>query len=226
MAPMQKSVVTRFAPSPTGFLHIGGARTALFNWLYAKHTGGKFLLRIEDTDRERSTQAAVKAILDGLKWLELDWDGEPLFQFERAARHREVAQQLLAAGKAYHCYASAAELEEMREAAKAAGRSRMYDGRWRDRDPKDAPDGVKPVIRLKAPLAGETVIEDQVQGRVVWKNSDLDDMVIRATRIAYSEGFAQPGQRIIIMAGVPLGTPGATNMLRIAYVGKDGAAGN
>ncbi len=175
---MAKPVVTRFAPSPTGFLHIGGARTALFNWLYARHTGGKFLLRIEDTDRERSTQAAVTAILDGLKWLELDWDGEPFYQFPRAEHHREVAAELLATGNAYRCYASPQELEAMREAAKQAGRSRMYDGRWRDRDPKEAPPGVKPVIRLKAPLDGETVIEDRVQGRVVWRNADLDDMVI------------------------------------------------
>ncbi len=175
---MTKPVVTRFAPSPTGYLHIGGARTALFNWLYARHTGGKMLLRIEDTDRERSTEPAIAAILNGLKWLELDWDGEPLFQFARAERHREVALQLLAAGKAYHCYASPEELTEMREAARAAGRSKMYDGRWRDRDPKDAPAGVKPVIRLKAPLEGETVVEDRVQGRVVWQNADLDDMII------------------------------------------------
>src|SRR5688572_23241600 len=151
-------VVTRFAPSPTGFLHIGGARTALFNWLYARHTGGKMLLRIEDTDRERSTEAAIGAILEGLRWLGLEWDGEPFHQFARAARHRQVAEELLAAGKAYRCYASSAELEEMREAARTAGRSRLYDGRWRDRDPKDAPPGVKPVIRLKAPLDGETVI--------------------------------------------------------------------
>jgi glutamyl-tRNA synthetase len=175
---MTKPVVTRFAPSPTGYLHIGGARTALFNWLYARHTGGKMLLRIEDTDRERSTEPAIAAILDGLKWLELDWDGEPLYQFARAQRHREIAEEMLAAGKAYHCYASPEELTQMREAARAAGRSKMYDGRWRDRDPKDAPPGVKPVIRLKAPLDGETVIEDRVQGRVVWKNADLDDMII------------------------------------------------
>src|SRR5215471_13022947 len=122
---MDKPVVTRFAPSPTGFLHIGGARTALFNWLYARHTGGKFLLRIEDTDRERSTEPAIAAILNGLKWLELDWDGEPLYQFQRAQRHREVALQLLAEDKAYHCYASPQELEEMREKARAAGKSRL-----------------------------------------------------------------------------------------------------
>src|SRR5689334_680665 len=175
---MTKPVVTRFAPSPTGYLHIGGARTALFNWLYARHTKGKFLLRIEDTDRERSTEGAIAAILNGLKWLELDWDGEPIYQHARAARHREVAEQLLAAGKAYHCYASPQELDEMREQARAAGKSRLYNGLWRDRDPKDAPPGVKPVIRLKAPLEGETVIEDRVQGRVVWQNADLDDMII------------------------------------------------
>jgi glutamyl-tRNA synthetase len=175
---MTKPVVTRFAPSPTGYLHIGGARTALFNWLYARHTGGKFLLRIEDTDRERSTEPAIAAILNGLKWLELDWDGEPTYQFQRAARHREVALQLLAEGKAYHCYASPQELEEMREKARAAGKSRLYNGLWRDRDAKDAPPGVKPVVRLKAPLDGETVIEDAVQGRVVWQNADLDDMII------------------------------------------------
>jgi len=175
---MTKPVVTRFAPSPTGYLHIGGARTALFNWLYARHTGGKFLLRIEDTDRERSTEPAIAAILNGLKWLELDWDGEPTYQFQRAARHREVALQLLAEGKAYHCYASPQELEEMREKARAVGKSRLYNGLWRDRDAKEAPPGVKPVVRLKAALDGETVIEDAVQGRVVWQNADLDDMII------------------------------------------------
>ena len=175
---MTDSVVTRFAPSPTGFLHIGGARTALFNWLYARGRGGKMLLRIEDTDRERSTTEAIDAIIDGLKWLGLDWDGDVVHQFSRAARHREVAEQLLAAGKAYYCYASAEELAEMREKARAEGRTRLYDGRWRDRDPAEAPPHVKPVIRLKAPLAGETVIEDRVQGRVVWQNADLDDMII------------------------------------------------
>src|SRR5690606_3778826 len=130
---MTQTVITRFAPSPTGFLHIGGARTALFNWLYAKHTGGKMLLRIEDTDRERSTEPAIAAIRDGLAWLELHWDGEPIHQFARAARHREIAEQLLAEGKAYHCYASAEELNEMRAKARADGRSPRYDGRWRDR---------------------------------------------------------------------------------------------
>jgi glutamyl-tRNA synthetase len=175
---MAKTVVTRFAPSPTGYLHIGGARTALFNWLYARHTGGKFLLRIEDTDRERSTREAIAAILDGLRWLELDWDEPPLYQGSRAARHRQVAEELLAAGKAYHGYASAQELAKMREEARAAGRSKLYDGRWRDRDSSQAPRGVKPVIRLKAPLEGETVIEDRVLGRIVWQNADLDDMII------------------------------------------------
>ncbi len=175
---MSDTVVTRFAPSPTGFLHIGGARTALFNWLYARGRGGKMLLRIEDTDRERSTQAAIDAIIDGLTWLGIDWDGDVIYQFPRAARHREVAEQLLAAGRAFRCYASQQELDEMREKARAEGRSKLYDGRWRDRDPSEAPPGVKPVIRLKAPTEGETVIEDQVQGRVVWQNADLDDLVL------------------------------------------------
>jgi len=172
------TVVTRFAPSPTGFLHIGGARTALFNWLYARGRDGKMLLRIEDTDRERSTQAAIEAILDGLSWLGIDWDGEAIYQFARAARHREVAEQLLAAGHAYRCYATPEELAQMREAARREGRARLYDGRWRDRDPSEAPPGAKAAIRLKAPLAGETVIEDQVQGRVVWQNENLDDLVL------------------------------------------------
>ncbi len=175
---MTEPVVTRFAPSPTGFLHIGGGRTALFNWLYARHFGGKMLLRIEDTDRERSTVAAINAIIDGLNWLGLTWDGEPVFQFTRADRHRAVAEQLLADDKAYHCYASPEELAAMREAARREGRSKLYDGRWRDRDPSEALPGVKPVIRLKAPLSGETVIEDRVQGRVTWQNSDLDDLVL------------------------------------------------
>ncbi len=175
---MTVPVVTRFAPSPTGFLHIGGARTALFNWLYAKKTGGKMLLRIEDTDRERSTEPAIAAILDGLKWLGIDWDGDVVYQFARAARHREVAEQLLATGKAYYCYATADELKEMRELAKAEGRAVRYDGRWRDRDASEAPSDVKPTIRLKAPSTGETVIEDQVQGRVVWQNENLDDLVL------------------------------------------------
>jgi glutamyl-tRNA synthetase len=172
------SVVTRFAPSPTGFLHIGGARTAWFNWLYARRHGGKMLLRIEDTDRERSTQAAIDAILDGLDWLGIAWDGDVVYQFSRVARHREIAEALLAAGHAYRCYASPEELTQMREAARSEGRSKLYDSRWRDRDPSEAPPGVKPAIRLKAPLTGETVIEDQVQGRVVWQNENLDDLVL------------------------------------------------
>src|SRR3954462_12325516 len=175
---MTDSVVTRFAPSPTGFLHIGGARTALFNWLYARGRAGKMLLRIEDTDRERSTQPAIAAILDGLKWLGLDWDGEGVYQFTRAARHREVAEQLLASGQAYRCYATQDELKAMRERARAEGRTRLYDGMWRDRDPSEAPGGIKPTIRLRAPQSGETVIEDQVQGRVVWQNESLDDLVL------------------------------------------------
>jgi glutamyl-tRNA synthetase len=175
---MSETIVTRFAPSPTGFLHIGGARTALFNWLYARGRGGKMLLRIEDTDRERSTQAAIDAILDGLTWLDLDWDGETVYQFSRSQRHREVARALLETGGAYRCYASAEELAQMREKARSEGRAKLYDGRWRDRDPVEAPPGVEPVIRLKAPLTGETVIEDQVQGRVVWQNENLDDLVL------------------------------------------------
>jgi glutamyl-tRNA synthetase len=172
------TVTVRFAPSPTGFLHIGGARTALFNWLYARHHGGKYLLRIEDTDRQRSTEAAIGAILDGLRWLGLDWDEPPVFQFSRASRHAEVAHSLLDRGHAYFCFATPEELEEMRAKAKAEGRPIRYDGRWRDRDPAEAPAGVKPVIRLKAPLDGETVIEDLVQGRVAVANAQLDDMVL------------------------------------------------
>src|SRR5438105_9437844 len=175
---MTNSVVTRFAPSPTGFLHIGGARTALFNWLYAKKLGGRMLLRIEDTDRERSTTEAIAAILAGLKWLRLDRDGDVIYQFSRAARHRAVAEQLLAAGKAYRCYATAEELSAMREEARTAGRTRLYNGLWRDRAPSQALPDIKPTIRLKAPLTGETVIEDQVQGRVVWQNENLDDLVL------------------------------------------------
>src|SRR5712672_4127700 len=175
---MTEPIVTRFAPSPTGFLHIGGARTALFNWLYVRGRGGKMLLRIEDTDRERSTQGAIDAILDGLSWLGITWDGDTVYQFSRSARHRAVAEELLAAGKAYRCYASPEELTEMREAARREGRSKLYDGRWRDRDPAEAPPGVKPVIRFKAPASGETVIDDQVQGRVVWQNENLDDLVL------------------------------------------------
>ncbi len=175
---MSEKVVTRFAPSPTGYLHIGGARTALFNWLYSQHTGGTMLLRIEDTDRERSSDAATAAILDGLTWLGLQWEGEPVSQFERAARHREVAEELVAAGKAYRCYASPQELDEMREQARADGRPPRYDGRWRDRDPSEAPEGVKPAIRIKAPQDGETLVRDRVQGDVRFPNKDLDDFII------------------------------------------------
>ena len=175
---MSKTVITRFAPSPTGFLHIGGARTALFNWLYARHTGGKMLLRIEDTDRQRSTPEATEAIIDGLKWLELECDGEPISQFARAERHREIAEELVKRGEAYYCYASQEELEQMREEARAAGKPPRYDGRWRDRDPSEAPEGVKPVIRIKAPQSGETLVADRVQGDVRFPNKDLDDFVI------------------------------------------------
>ncbi len=171
-------VVTRFAPSPTGFLHIGGARTALFNWLYAKRFGGKFLLRIEDTDRERSTTSAVDAIIDGMNWLGLDWDGDVVRQFERADRHREVAQRLLANGAAYRCYATSEELAEMRERQRAEGKPMRYDGRWRDRDPAEAPPGVAPTIRLRAKQDGETIVDDKVQGKVTFANKELDDLVL------------------------------------------------
>jgi len=175
---MSETVITRFAPSPTGYLHIGGVRTALFNWLYAKAKGGKMLLRIEDTDQARSTEGAILAILDGLRWLGLDWDGEPVYQLSRAERHREVAEKLLAEGKAYRCYATPEELQAMREKARAEGRAPGYDGTWRDRDHSKAPEGIAPAIRFKAPREGETVIDDQVQGRVVFPNKDLDDLII------------------------------------------------
>ncbi|MFC5583498.1 glutamate--tRNA ligase [Nitratireductor kimnyeongensis] len=175
---MSSTVVTRFAPSPTGFLHIGGARTALFNWLYARHTGGKMLLRIEDTDRQRSTDEATAAILSGLAWLGLDCDGEPVSQFARAERHRAVAEELVARGEAYYCYSSQEELEAMREKARSQGRPPRYDGTWRDRDPSEAPEGIKPVIRIKTPQDGETIVEDQVQGTVRFPNKDLDDFII------------------------------------------------
>ncbi|MDR3187277.1 MAG: glutamate--tRNA ligase [Holosporaceae bacterium] len=171
-------VVTRFAPSPTGFLHVGGARTALFNWLLARHWDGKFLLRIEDTDRERSTPEAVEAIFSGLKWLGIDWDDEPLFQFSRMNRHVELAEKLVKEGKAYYCFCSPEELESMREEAKARGLPPKYNGMWRERDPKEAPDGIKPVIRLKIPREGETILQDLVQGTVAVANSQLDDMIL------------------------------------------------
>ncbi len=170
--------VVRFAPSPTGYLHIGGARTALFNWLYAKAKGGTFLLRIEDTDRERNNPAAVAAILDGLTWLELDWTGEPVSQFSRADRHRQIAEALLASGNAYKCYLTSAELDEMRKAAEAAKQPLTIRSPWRDRDPAEAPKGVPHTIRLRAPSDGETVVDDSVQGRVTFANKDLDDLII------------------------------------------------
>lgn len=175
---MSKPVITRFAPSPTGYLHIGGARTALFNWVYAKHTGGKMLLRIEDTDRARSTTEAVDALLDGLSWLGLDWDGEPISQFSRADRHAEIANQLVESGHAYKCYCSPEELTKMREDARAAGNPPRYDGRWRDRAPSEAPAGVDPVIRIKTPVNSEIIIDDHVQGKVVFKTENLDDFII------------------------------------------------
>ena len=171
-------VVTRFAPSPTGFLHIGGARTALFNWLYARHHGGLALLRIEDTDRKRSTQDAIDKIIDGLDWLGLTYDKPPLFQSDRAERHAEVANQLLAAGHAYKCYATPEELEEMRAQQRANKQPMRYDRRWRDRPESDAPEGAPYVIRLKVPTEGETVIEDEVQGKVTVQNAEIDDYVL------------------------------------------------
>ena len=170
-------VVTRFAPSPTGYLHIGGARTALFNWLYARGRGGRFLLRIEDTDRARSTDDATQAIFDGLTWLGLDWDGEAVSQASRADRHAEIAQEMLARGHAYRCFATQEEIETFREAARAEGRSTLFRSPWRDADPSALPDRPS-VVRLKAPREGTTVIEDAVQGTVTFRNDQLDDMVL------------------------------------------------
>ncbi|MCB1969680.1 MAG: glutamate--tRNA ligase [Geminicoccaceae bacterium] len=172
------SVVVRFAPSPTGFLHIGSARTALFNWLFARHHGGRYLVRIEDTDRQRSTQAAVDAIFDGLSWLGLESDEPAIFQFARLDHHKAAVERLLAKGLAYRCYCTPAELEAMREEAKAAGRPTLYDGRWRDRDPSEAPPGIDPAIRFKAPTDRDTVVEDLIQGTVRIAGSQLDDMVL------------------------------------------------
>ena len=172
------SVIVRFAPSPTGYLHIGSARTALFNWLYARHHQGKMLLRIEDTDRARSTREAVDAIYKGLEWLGIDWDESPVHQFERMQRHVEVAQELLAIGMAYPCYCTPEELDEMRKEARAKGQPIRYDSRWRDRSPDEAPPGAQPVIRFKAPQKGNTVIHDLVQGEVHVSNYQLDDMII------------------------------------------------
>jgi len=170
--------IVRFAPSPTGFLHIGGARTALFNWLYAKHYDGKFLLRIEDTDRERSTPQSVQTILEGLRWLGLDWDDEPVSQFARFERHADVARQMVANGTAYYCFATPKELEEMRAEQKIKGLPQRYDGRWRDRPASEGPKDVKPVIRLKAPLTGETTVHDLVMGSITVQNAQLDDMIL------------------------------------------------
>lgn len=172
------SPIVRFAPSPTGYLHIGSARTALFNWLFARHHKGKMLLRIEDTDRARSTLEAVEAIYKGLEWLGIGWDETPVHQFERSERHIEVAHKLLEKGVAYRCYCSPEELEIMREEARAKNLPPRYDGRWRDRSPEDAPKGIKPVIRFKTPQTGDTVIHDLVQGEVRVSNQQLDDMII------------------------------------------------
>ncbi len=176
--PAPKKVITRFAPSPTGFLHIGGARTALFNWLYARAHNGKMVLRIEDTDRARSSDEAIDAIKDGLSWLGLEWDGEPISQFARAARHKEVAEELVAKGQAYRCYATKEELAEMREQAQKEKRPPRYDGRWRDRAPSEAPDGAPYVIRIKSPNDGDTIVDDKVQGIVRFPNKDLDDFIL------------------------------------------------
>jgi len=172
------SVVTRFPPSPTGFMHVGNARTALFNWLYARHHNGKFVVRIEDTDRKRHSEEAVQVIMEGLKWLELDYDGEVLSQFSRLDRHTEVAMEMIARGQAYYCYCTPEELEAMREKAKAEGSKTFYDRRWRDADPKAAPKDVKPVVRIKAPIEGATTIYDKVQGEVTVANDQLDDFII------------------------------------------------
>jgi len=176
--PKNLNVVTRFAPSPTGMLHIGSARTALFNQIFTRRHGGKFLLRIEDTDRERSTPESVQTILDGLTWLGIAWDDEPIFQFPRAPRHAEVARELLAVDKAYKCFATPEELTAMREEQKEKGLPQRYDGRWRDRPESDAPAGAPFVIRLRAPTTGETVVNDLVQGTVTVQNSQMDDMVL------------------------------------------------
>ncbi len=175
---MNKPFIARFAPSPTGYLHIGGARTALFNWLLARKNNGKMLLRIEDTDRSRSTDDAINAILSGLEWLGLSWDDDVISQFENVNRHQEIAEKLLESGKAYRCFTTPEELQEIREKAKDEHRPPIYDGRWRDRDPAEAPPGAKSVIRIKTPLLGETIVDDQVQGKVTFPNKDLDDFII------------------------------------------------
>ncbi|AIL65000.1 Glutamate--tRNA ligase [Rickettsiales bacterium Ac37b] len=171
-------VVTRFAPSPTGFLHIGGARTALFNYLFAKHNNGKFLLRIEDTDQERNSKQAIEAILEGLSWLGLSWDGDVIYQSSRINRHLEVAHTLIAEGKAYYCYMTPEELSILRDETAKLGKQFRYDGRWRDRDPSEAPEGINPAIRLKVAKEGRIVINDKVQGQIITENSELDDMIL------------------------------------------------
>ena len=170
-------VTTRFAPSPTGRLHLGNARTALFNWLFARGRGGKFLLRIEDTDRARSLPENTEKILDGLRWLGIDWDGEPTSQFERIDRHAEVARQLLAEGKAYKCFSTPEEIEAFREAARAEGKSTLFRSPWRDATPDHHPDAPY-AIRIKAPQEGTTTVHDEVQGDVTLSNDQLDDMVM------------------------------------------------
>lgn len=172
------TVVTRFPPSPTGFMHVGNARTAIFNWLYARRNGGKFVVRIEDTDRKRHSEEAVAAIMDGLEWLGLNYDGEVLSQFAQRDRHTAVAEEMIAKGQAYYCYCSPEELEEMRAKAREEGRKTFYDRRWRDADPATAPADVKPVVRIKAPLEGKTTIKDKVQGEVSVANDQLDDFII------------------------------------------------
>lgn len=171
-------VITRFAPSPTGFLHIGGARTALFNYLYSKKMGGKYYLRIENTDRQRSSDQAIKAIINGLKWLGINHDGDIIYQSHNIARHQDIVQQLLDEGKAYYCYASAEELQGMREQAKRDGKHIGYNGLWRDRDPNDAPKDIAPTVRIKMPRDGETIIDDLVLGQTIINNQQLDDFII------------------------------------------------
>lgn len=172
------SVVTRFPPSPTGFMHIGTARTALFNWLYARKHGGKMLFRIEDTDRARHNEEAVDALIKAMEWLELDWDGDIISQYQQRDRHADVARQLVDNGKAYYCYASPEELDAMRESAKAEGRTTFYNRKWRDKGADEAPDGIDPVVRIKAPLEGEVTLNDQIQGDVTLQNKQLDDFII------------------------------------------------
>jgi len=180
----EKTVVTRFAPSPTGFLHIGGARTALFAWLFAKHNNGKFLLRVEDTDRARSNDESIGTILEGMKWLGFDWDNKDYgnkdyySQYEHKERHQQVALEMIKNGSAYYCYATPEELDQMREEQKAKGLPQKYDRRWRDRNPSEAPKDIEPVIRLKMPLEGVTVVDDKVMGKITVENSQLDDLIL------------------------------------------------